>query len=503
MEDTALADALARSETRFRLLVDQAPDGVVILKRGAIVFINRKAAHLLGVASIEAALGRAITEFLPPQDAALAAERIGAMFARGAEFPPSEYGVLADPARVVEIKSVICEWDGTPAVLAFARDVSERKALDRRLVEADRLAALGTLAAGIAHEINNPLTYAQLSTHGLARALASVALPADVAARLNEHLANVDHGIARIAAITRAMRTFARGDDGPIEPVELDAVITRALKMVENDLRHVAELVRETSPATVFANTSQLEQVLVNVLLNAIQAVDPKAGSKIRVTTTRTTGQRVTVELRDTGHGIPPAVRARVFEPFFTTRPVGAGTGLGLSMAKALVERFGGDISLDSAEGAGTTVRIQLREVPAERAAPPPAVDIAEDDPPRRRVLVVDDEALIADVLARTLSLHHDIETASSGPAALELLATSTYDVVLCDIMMPGMNGRELYDRIAAVHPGLERRIVFMSGGTFGSGLGRAFDGLPNQQIAKPFAIARVLEVIETTAVGD
>src|SRR5678815_5003674 len=149
--------ALRRSEARFRFLVESAPDGVVILKRGLIAFMNPKAGRLLGVAPDEA-LGRPIASFLPPEDARRTGERIMAMLTKGVEFPPSEYNVLADRTRIVEIKSVVCEWEGSPAVIAFARDVTERKAIQRRLVESDRLAALGTLAAGVAHEINNPLT---------------------------------------------------------------------------------------------------------------------------------------------------------------------------------------------------------------------------------------------------------------------------------------------------------------------------------------------------------
>ncbi|MEO8553998.1 MAG: PAS domain S-box protein, partial [Kofleriaceae bacterium] len=144
-------EALRQSEQRFRFLVEAAPDGVVILKAGRIVFMNPRAALLLGAVSIEDALGRSIAEFLPPEDARAAGERIATMFRTGEEMAPNEYGVLANPDRTVEIKSIRCTWDDGAAVLAFARDVTDRKAMYRKLVEADRLTALGTLSAGVAH----------------------------------------------------------------------------------------------------------------------------------------------------------------------------------------------------------------------------------------------------------------------------------------------------------------------------------------------------------------
>ncbi|HEY5922328.1 MAG TPA: PAS domain S-box protein, partial [Kofleriaceae bacterium] len=307
-------EALRQSEARFRFLVEAAPDGVVILQRGMIVFINPKAAHLLGVGRDEA-LGRSIASFLPPADAAAAGERIGAMLRHGTEFPPSEYGVLADPSRVVEIKSIVCEWNGGPGVLAFARDVTERKAIHRRLVESDRLAALGTLAAGVAHEINNPLTYAQLSVQRIERVVDSLDVPGDVREVLRSHLDDIRHGIRRVASITHSLHTFVSQDGDAVEPVDLEAVTTRALKMVENELRHAAKLVEAVAKVPpVNGNALRIEQVLVNVLINAIKALpsNPTTPHVVRVSLDHD-DDRVTVTISDTGAGIPAAVRSRIF----------------------------------------------------------------------------------------------------------------------------------------------------------------------------------------------
>ncbi|HEX8109573.1 MAG TPA: PAS domain S-box protein [Kofleriaceae bacterium] len=500
--------ALQRSEARFRFLVESAPDGVVILKRGVIVYINPKAAQLLGLRGVDEAFGRPIAAFQPPEDAALAGKRIAAMLRDGVEFPPSEYGVLGVPGRVVEIKSIASEWEGEQAVLAFARDVTERNAIQRRLVESDRLAALGTLSVGVAHEINNPLTYAQLSAYQVARVLDTVGLPDQTMALLRGYLENIDHGIARVASIAQSLRSFARDDADALGPVDIDVVLTHALKMVDNDLRHAARLVREVAPLPpVVGNAARLEQVFVNVLINAIKALppDPDRPHEIHVTADHV-GDRVTVTIRDTGCGIPAALRGRIFEPFFTTRDVGRGMGLGLSVSKTIVENHGGAIEVDSIEDAGTRVRVHL---PAHRASAGAAAQagVAADvaapaavvGSPRRRVLVVDDEALICRTIEQVLSESHDVAVATTGSDALALVASRKFDCILCDVMMPDMNGHELYRQVAAQHPGLERRFVFMSGALAPS-VAQVLEDLPNPWLAKPFEIEDVLELIAASA---
>ncbi|HZJ68337.1 MAG TPA: PAS domain S-box protein [Kofleriaceae bacterium] len=494
--------ALRRSEARFRFLVESAPDGVVILKRGLIAFMNPKAGRLLGVAPDEA-LGRPIASFLPPEDARRTGERIMAMLTKGVEFPPSEYNVLADRTRIVEIKSVVCEWEGSPAVIAFARDVTERKAIQRRLVESDRLAALGTLAAGVAHEINNPLTYAQLSAQHVSRLLERAGVADEMLSLLRGYLEDIDHGISRIASITQSLRSFVKDDAESPGPVDLEEVVRRALKMVDNDLRHAARLMTEIAPMPpALGNAARLEQVFINVLINAIKALppDPVEPHEIHVVTEHT-GDRVTVTIRDTGCGIPEALRGRIFEPFFTTRDVGHGMGLGLSVSKTIVEKLGGDIEVDSIENVGTTVRVHVptyqAEVHATQGADgaPVVPALTPAAGPRRRVLVVDDERLICDAIERELADNHDVAVATTGTDALALVATKKFDLILCDVMMPGMDGHELYRRIAAQYPGVERRFVFMTG-ALAPNVAKALDGLPNPWLAKPFEIEDVLALI-------
>ena len=502
---TSFVKAMHRSSMVFRVaappkipaetlqfLVDSAPDGVAILVRGIVVFINPRGAQLLGAASPEAVVGTPIGQYMPPEDARLTAERIGAMFRTGGELPPNEYSVVADPSRTVEIKSIICRWEGQPAVLAFARDVTERKGIQQKLVEADWLAALGTLAAGVAHEINNPLTYVQLGLRRIEQTLRGRDLDADV----HEQLADVEHGVARIAAITRSLRTFARADDAPPSPVDVRRVLERALQMLDNQLRHEASVSCDLADTpAILGNASKLEQVFVNLLNNARHALT-KEPRRIDVALAAR-GDEVVVTVSDTGAGIPAAIRHRIFEPFFTTRAVGDGMGLGLAVCKSIVESLGGTIEIDSTEGAGTTVRVALRAHRGDAvASAPPEAPRPSARATRKRVLLVDDDALVRQAVARALEPHHEVTSVDGGAAALATLATRSFDAILCDVMMPGMSGRELFERIAAAYPGLEQRVVFITGGTFTADLDAFLTRSGNRRLTKPFGIAELLDAI-------
>ncbi len=496
--ERATLAALRQSEARFRFLVEAAPDGVVILVRGKVVFINPRAARLLGVPEGESAVGHYINEYLPPADAKLAGERITEMLRSGQEMPPNEYGVVAAPDRVVEIKSIACEWDGGPAVLALARDVTERKAIQRRLVEADRLAALGTLAAGVAHEINNPMTYALLAVQRIERTVSQLGLPGAAVSSIREQLGDIEHGIGRVASITRSLRAFARPDDAPPGPVDLAAVIARSLRMVDNDLRHRAQLVVELPEIPwVIGNASRLEQVLVNVLINAIQSLPEPGPHQITVTLRRADDQ-VTLSIRDTGRGMSEAIRDRIFEPFFTTRPIGEGMGLGLSVSKTIVEGFGGTLAVVSVPSAGTTVTIALK---IHAGPPPETATLPSIEPPTRRtILLIDDEPVLRNVFSQLLSRQHDVMTCASGAEALLALQAGEFDVIVCDVMMQGMNGCELYRRIAVDHPGHERRVVFITGGTFTRDIDDFLASTPNRILTKPFNLESILATIEHVA---
>jgi PAS domain S-box-containing protein len=463
--------ALRQSEERFRALIDGAPDGIAILLGSNVAFLNPAAARMLGT-STENALGTPITEFLHPDDAPLAAARVAQLYRTGKHHPePAEYRTRSSgPELFLEISSILTEYQGQPAVLAFARDITERKAIQARLVDADRLAALGVLSAGIAHEINNPLAYLLLNLEYLSRELPTLPRDPNKLDALMLRVRDACHGAERVASIVRDLRTFARADEGIRGPVDVKAALESALNIAGSEIKQKAELIRDYEPVpAVEANPNRIEQVLLNLLLNAVQALPGSAASPqaVRARLRAQDGQ-VSITIEDTGSGIPEALLGKIFDPFFTTKPAGVGTGLGLPICRSIVRGLGGEISVQSVLGQGSAFTVTLpasNTLPATQSSPSRS---ASPPPVRRgRLLIVDDEISLARTLKALLQNEHDVVLATSGAGALEALAKDAwaFDVIMCDLMMPGMSGMELYERVKGSHPGLEERMVFMTGG--------------------------------------
>jgi CheY-like chemotaxis protein len=266
----------------------------------------------------------------------------------------------------------------------------------------------------------------------------------------------------------------------------------------------------------VVANEHQLGQVFLNLLLNAAHAVEEAGRADGLVTVALGTAPAgwARVEVRDNGGGIPPHVLPHIFEPFFTTRGLGSGTGLGLAIAAAEVVAAGGRIEVESAVGHGTTFRVLLPPAPpgarlparveAPAATPPsgtPGLDLA---PARRpKALVVDDDPLVARSIVRVLGRAFDVVTVESGAAALERLDAGPCEVVVCDLMMPGMTGMELHAQVAARHAAQAARFVFVTGGVFTDAARRFLESSTAPCVEKPFEPARLRQVVEQVARGE
>jgi PAS domain S-box-containing protein len=484
----------------FRALVESAPDGVVVSRDGIVLYANQAAAEILGYADAAEMLGKPMT-WLDRQSVEIMRQRIGRI-AAGERLVPREY-----PARrrdstpmTVEIASTIIDFDGKPAVLAYARDVTDRARLRAQLAHADRLASLGTMAAGVAHEINNPLTFMGLATEALARRVN----PAD-----ESLVTGLRTGIERIAAIVQDLRSFGRGDDGVPAPMDLAAAIDAAERLVQHEIRPRGVLVKEYDGLPpVVGVPRRIEQVFVNLLLNAVHAFGDRNDGRIVLRAT-VNSERVVVVVEDDGVGVPAENLEAIFEPFFTTRAASGGTGLGLSICRDIVLRAGGDLKATSVGGRGTSMAVTLLRAPSGTAptvdappalAPPPRDLLAR--PSRRRVLVVDDEAAIVRLLSEALEpiAHVTCET-TSGRALELLLSEAQFDVVLCDVMMPGLSGIDLHERVARDRPELASKFVFMSGGTYTAHARDHLERVANPRLDKPFRVAQLLEVIERFAV--
>ncbi len=429
----------------------------------------------------------------------------------------------------VELTSLAIEYEGAPAILAFARDVTERRELEAQLAQSDRLRALGTLAAGVAHEINNPLTFTRLTIDLLERLVES---PVPDASRLHEAralLTDLRHGTDRMGAVLRDLRTFARADEQP-GPVDVRAVLEAADRVASHQIRHKATLVIECGELPAVRANRRLEQVFVNLLLNAAQSFEEGDTERNRIVVRATTDAPqsiVAVDIEDNGRGIPAGVLGRIFDPFFTTKPVGVGTGLGLSICHSIVSQVGGEIKVESEIGHGTKFRVTLPTEPraatmslggyeamktdAARDAPnananattlgAPAVDGAPHEvqtPPRAKLLLVDDEPALARTLKLLLSEQHDVTAVTTGREALELLLSdATFDLVLCDLMMPQVTGMDIHARLVAERPEMVERLVFMTGGAFTARASEFLKRVTNPRLEKPFSTDAVETLLQ------
>jgi PAS domain S-box-containing protein len=356
-------------------------------------------------------------------------------------------------------------------VIGTVQDITEQRALQSRLVLADRLASVGTLAGGVAHEINNPLAYVISNLDFVTSALrAGEPIAGEELRHFGEAMSEAREGAERVRRIVKDLKSFSRADETVREAVCLERVLDFSSNIAMNEIRPRAKLVKDYRDAPlVEANESRLGQVLVNLLVNAAQAIPEGHADEheIRLTTRTDEQGRAVIEVRDTGAGIAPEARSRIFDPFFTTKPIGVGTGLGLSICHGIVSSFGGELTFESELGKGSTFRVVLpRAVHALRPEPVRAPVEAGD---RRAILIVDDDHYVATALRRLLTQTHAVEVVSDGQAALAQLAAREFDLVLCDLIMPGMSGMELHERIARERPELSSKLVFMTGGAFTS----------------------------------
>ncbi len=491
--------ALRTSRHELRQLIERLPDGVLLHRDGTVTWANAAVLEILGLDRIEQVVGRFVLDFVLDQDRA-------AITARTSNWRPDhltderlEYRMVrADGSiRLVQASTMpTVELEGTPMRLVVLRDVTEHHRLHEQLALGDRMASLGRLAAGVAHEINNPLAYIHTSLEVAARDLAAINDPRG--ARIADSIARAKDGAERVRGIVRDLKLLSRAEDEPREAVDLPALLDSTLALAANAIGPKAKVTRcyGTAPRAL-ATRGRLGQLFLNLLLNAADAIPEGALERheIRVTTHSDAQGRAVVEIADTGVGIPQDLAERIFDPFFTTKAVGAGTGLGLAICHRVVTQLGGEITFESTPGRGTTFRVAL---PASDAEPVPA-RAQERVAGHGRVLVVDDEPALLRAIVALIGDTHDVVTASSGRQALDVLrADAAFDVILADLMMADVTGMDLYEVVRAEHPELERRFVFMTGGAFTAQTRTFLDSVPNRCVDKPFDGDDLLRAIGT-----
>jgi PAS domain S-box-containing protein len=395
------------------------------------------------------------------------------------------------------------------SVVVF-RDITDKRRLEERVALAERLASISTMAAGMAHEINNPLAaavgnleFAQKRLDELGEEVRTQGLPSWVTQALSEAseaLSDARSAGTRVQGIVRDLKKFSRAEEPTQQALDLPDVLQAALGITRH-LVKVGTSVRPhlgTTPLVV-ANEGRLVQVFANLIANAIQAASDPTRHNVDIVTRTDELGRAVVEISDSGEGIRAENLPRIFEPFFTTRRSGQGLGLGLSISQSTITALGGELSVESRPGAGAKFRVVLPAASEERAKP--QRPSSEPSPQRRaRVLVIDDEEIVGRTVERILMRHHDVRLETDPRQALSLLAQQSFDIVLCDVTMPQVTGRQVYETVLAGNPELAKRIVFLTGGALSEELEQFLAGLSNIVIHKPFSVDKLLTVVQSYA---
>ncbi len=547
--DRKLAEEKLRlSEEQHRQLVQNLHSGVVVHAADTrIVLANEQASKLLGL-SVDQMMGRTAPDpawsFLRQDETPMPVDEYPVNRVLSSREPLRNLIAAVDRAgtgdRVWLLVNAFPEFDPEgelrQVVVTFVdvterrRAEEERRQLQESLAQSDRLASMGMLAAGLAHEINNPLAYSLYNLESLCedlpryvrqltaarQALAGRLSEPELRETLGENLEAVDAGVwldvearfsdalqgaRRIKDLVRRLGTFSRVEKDQVTPVELRYPIESAINIASNEIKYRATVVRDIGvTAPVLGSEGRLSQVFLNLLLNAAHAIDEGdvEHNTIRVRTWQD-GPTVVAEVQDTGCGIPPANLERVFDPFFTTKPAGVGSGLGLSIVRSILSGYGGTIEVESEVGRGTRFLIRLpasQEVAAEKPTTTTTTTGTAAVPTPGRVLVIDDDAGIRKSLKRILDVHEVIE-AESGERACELLSTDQrFDVILCDMGMPKLSGIDVHRWLLEHHPRLARRVVFLTGGAFIPSFSDYLENVQNPRLEKPFDSANLEKIV-------
>ena len=495
LANAELFETMRQAEWRFRTLFRAAPDAVltVLQATGRIREANDAVSAVFGLEPHQM-IGRTLVDLATEEDRPRLERTIAAAFA-GVPARAEVHVIGPDGGtRVVALAASRLPEADPPSALLVGRDMTADREMRVRLMESDRLAAVGELVAGVAHEVNNPLSSISAFAQLLLR-------DGDLTAEQRDSIEVIRGETLRASQVVKDLLAFARRSEPQQIPLDLNGIVARTLRVRryqfdEADVRVESVLAAELP--SVMGDPRQLQQVCLNLLTNAVQAMAGRAGGTLRVRTTVDAGD-VVLEVSDTGRGIAPEARDHVFEPFFTTKQEGEGTGLGLSVSYGIVAAHGGRIAVAETGPEGTTFRVTLPGGSAPAASPAslrePAPFALRSPLAGIKLLFVDDEpALRSGMLAFGELRGFTVLAASDGASALQTVRSVGLDAVVCDLRMPGMDGYAFHEQLRLERPGLAARTIFITGDL----VTRAVRGGVSRQpvLTKPFTFDRMEEAL-------
>ncbi len=481
LENARLVELLSSAKREWEKTVDSISQAICIVDaHGTVRRANRAFADLIQLA-VTAIPGRPWIGLLPPTWSDPVARALAEPAANSVEIRAGE--------RVLLLTAIPMAESGS-AVLVF-EDQTERRRLQEQLIQSEKMSAIGQLIAGVAHDLNNPLA----SVVGFSDFLAEAA---DVPASLREPLQVIRQEAERAATIVKNLLSFARSREGERVRQPIRAVLESTLGLLRNQLmaqKVEATLDVEPGLPDVEVSVNQIKQVFVNIINNACQAIASDAPSGRIWITAKRLRDHVVVSVTDSGPGMTEEIAAHVFEPFFTTKPEGEGTGLGLSISQGIVREHGGRITLETRPRSGAIFTVELPVRP--EIAPTAAAPVLPIESRPLNILVVDDEPHILHYMRATLeSWGHTVEVASDGTYALERALAGSFDVIICDLRMPHLSGRDMYSKLARQDPRVAERIIFATGDTVRGDTLQFLERLGRPYLHKPFTLAELRAVL-------
>lgn len=495
------------SEQRYRGLMDNASCGIFIFdQQGKLLEVNKQGEKLFDCTK-EEILNQDLLSFIPDADKPLAIAALRNL-KEGRMAGPSEIRIRqrTGSERVVEYSGVAIKTANENILMIVTNDISDRVELKAQARMNDRLAIVGTLAAGVAHEINNPiawvmnnLVFIKNNMNIIKKRAASIRelLPELDIFEMDEMINESVHGVERIRDIVKNLKGFSRRDAADMMLVNIHEILNVVVSMASVEFKYRARLEKNygNNIPTIMTNAGKLQQVFLNLIINASQAIQEGNISKNSITIkTELEDRFIRVDISDTGHGIAAETLPYIFDPFFTTKPMGHGTGLGLSICREIISQLNGKVSVKSVVNQGSTFSVY---VPINTDATEATTMPIQSD--RKRILIVDDEPFLLKSLSNTLKHHYHVTTALGGRIALDLLAQhkGRFDSIICDLQMPDLDGADFYKQVVELYNWLEKRVIFITGGSYTPKLNEFLAGIGQSVLEKPFTQEELLEALE------